>query len=510
MSPARPLLFVTVGTDPHPFDRLVGWVDRWLADHDDVDAMIQHSASRPPTRGKAVAFLPPDEMQEFVDRATVVICHAGTIVSECRRLGVVPVVVPRLRRMGEAVDDHQISFARRFAAQGIVVCCETESELRRELTFRITEGGSRRQTNSPNDVFQQPPGVERAARALERLVAVPRRRQSWVGTRSQVDAESGARVLFIGGAGRSGSTLFERMLGEIPGVQAAGELAHIWQRGVVNDERCSCGARFSRCEFWNAVGSAAFGGWRGADVDRMLSLRRRLDRTRTVSRLAGASLSPRLAAAVQDYDDGYLRLYRAIARIAGASVVVDSSKLASLAFSLDWAARIDLRVVHMIRDSRAVAYSCSQLVPRPEVTGSQAFMPRYRPPKAALLWDTSNALFDLLAARGAPTTVAHYERLARDPAGVLARVTRFAGIEVAPGALSFVEHGQATLSSGHSVAGNPMRFLVGDIPIEEDIRWRSAMPIQARRTVTALTYPMLRRYGYVGADTSRCDGENEI
>jgi UDP-N-acetylglucosamine transferase subunit ALG13 len=492
-TPDRPFVLVTTGTDSHPFGRVVRWVDRWVAEHPGVDAVVQHGTAEPPVHATAVPYLPPDELQRLVAGASIVVCHSGTIVSECRRLGVVPVVVPRRRQLGEAVDDHQLRFARRLAQDGGVVCCETEEELRRALSRSLTDEVRHRPSRF---TAEPPPGVERAARALDQLLPSSHRVP---GAHGDVGRAAGgaSRVLFVGGAGRSGTTLLERMLGELPGVQAAGELTHLWQRGVVDDERCSCGAPFSRCAFWQAVGTDAFGGWDGPDVDRLISVRRRVDRTRQISRLAGRSLPPRLAGLVQEYDDGYLRLHDAIRRVSGTQVVVDSSKRASLAFCLNWSDRVDLRVVHMIRDSRAVAHSCSRLVPRPEVTdGGPAFMPRHGALHSALLWNSSNALFALLAARGVPTTVVRYEDLVREPAAVIAHVAAFADVELPASGLSFLGRGRAVLGRGHSVAGNPMRFQAGPVPIREDLSWRSAMPVSARRTVGALTCPAMSRYGY--------------
>ena len=67
-------------------------------------------------------------------------------------------------------------------------------------------------------------------------------------------------VGYLGGLGRSGTTLLARLLGELRGVCSVGEICHLWERGVRDDERCGCGEQFHDCEFWAAVGKTAFGG----------------------------------------------------------------------------------------------------------------------------------------------------------------------------------------------------------------------------------------------------------
>jgi UDP-N-acetylglucosamine transferase subunit ALG13 len=62
-------------------------------------------------------------MQEFILAADAVVCHAGvgtimTVLESGRR----PVVIPRLRRYGEHVDDHQQQLATELESSGIVVC----------------------------------------------------------------------------------------------------------------------------------------------------------------------------------------------------------------------------------------------------------------------------------------------------------------------------------------------------------------------------------------------------
>jgi len=59
----------------------------------------------------------------------VVSCGPGAVM-ECRRAGRIPVVVPRHRSSGEAVDDHQSAFARHLSRQGLAVTAVDEPRLR--------------------------------------------------------------------------------------------------------------------------------------------------------------------------------------------------------------------------------------------------------------------------------------------------------------------------------------------------------------------------------------------
>jgi hypothetical protein len=298
-----------------------------------------------------------------------------------------------------------------------------------------------------------------------------------------------ARVLFLGGLGRSGTTLVERLLGELPAVRALGEVVHLWQRDIRNDERCGCGARFSACTFWKRVGEQAFGGWHRVDVQRVHALRDAVERTRHIPRLA------RPSAEVLEYAGYYTRVYRAAAEVSGAGVVVDSSKHSALAHVLRWADDIDLRVVHVVRDARGVAYSWTKTVTRPETDGADE-MTRYSPGRSALLWNAHNAAFDLLARRGVPVHRVRYEQFLADPRAALRELASYAGIPVGDDDLGFLGDGHADLRVGHSAAGNPMRFTVGRLPLRRDDAWTVALPRGQRRLVGAVCAPMLRAYGY--------------
>ena len=310
------------------------------------------------------------------------------------------------------------------------------------------------------------------------------------------------RVIYIGGLGRSGTTLLERILGELPGVCALGEVVHLWQRDLVDDERCACGAAFSACAFWGAVGDAAFGGWSTVDTTRVRELRATIERTRHIPRLAARRLPAPHAGLVTEYAGYYTRVYAAAAAVRDASLggaagsrastVVDSSKHSALAFCLRWAPEVDLRVVQLVRDSRGVAYSWTKTVRRPESDGQE--MTRYTPGRCALLWNAHNAAFGLLRRRGTPVLRLRYEELLADPAAAIRTVAHFADLD--PGPLDFLRPGTVRLGTCHSAAGNPMRFATGEVPLRPDNAWRTALPAGQRRLVGALTSPLLTAYGY--------------
>jgi Sulfotransferase family len=301
-----------------------------------------------------------------------------------------------------------------------------------------------------------------------------------------------ARVLYLGGLGRSGTTLVERLLGELPGVCALGEVVHLWQRDVRDDERCGCGARFSGCTFWKRVGERAFGGWANVDVARVHALRDAVERTRHIPRLAAAHRAP---AEVREYAGFYAAVYAAAAEVAGAHVVVDSSKHSSLAHVLRWADDIDLRVVHVVRDPRGVAYSWTKTVTRPETDGIDE-MTRYSPGRSAMLWNAHNAAFGLLGRRGVAVRRVRYEQFIADPRAALRELATYAQIPVSESDLRFLGESHADLSVGHSAAGNPMRFTVGRLPLRRDDAWIRALPSGQRRLVGTVCAPMLRAYGY--------------
>lgn len=297
-------------------------------------------------------------------------------------------------------------------------------------------------------------------------------------------------MLYIAGLGRSGSTLLDRLLGEVPGHVSTGELVNIWSHGVIEDRPCSCGRSFSECSFWREVKRQApgvLGHDMAAEIQRF---HERELRSRLIPRLLIQSgRQSLLAEAPRGYFDELEQLYHSISAAADGAVVVDSSKHPSYLYLISSIASISLTVLHLTRDPRAVAYSWQRIRVEPGHP-QREYMHTFQPWETAFLWDLWNVATERLSRQGAACRQRlRYEDLVSAPRQCV-------------GALSNPEPSmsratpQTRHQSGHSLSGNPMRFEQGPIRVQDDDEWSRLMTGRQQLLVTALTSPFLRRFGY--------------
>ncbi|MBO4205314.1 sulfotransferase [Micromonospora echinofusca] len=304
-------------------------------------------------------------------------------------------------------------------------------------------------------------------------------------------------VLYVCGMPRSGSTLLDLMLGQFVGHCDVGELFYLWQSGVERNFRCACGAHFDQCPFWAEVGQRAYGGWSSLDVADIRALQRRVDATARLPLILNPSMSAGFRRDLASYTDLLTRLYRAIADVSGARVVVDSTKRPSLAYILAQAPEIDLRMVHVLRDPRGVAYSWSQVVELPEGTSTKGRMNQRSARLTARRWVTVNTMISALARRGVPRVVVRYEDLVRDPRAELGRIAALtADVTGTVDPLDFLHGNEFTQAGSHAVAGGRIRMRSGPITLSLDEKWRREYAPARQRMVAALTWPLRTRYDY--------------
>jgi hypothetical protein len=283
-----------------------------------------------------------------------------------------------------------------------------------------------------------------------------------------------------------------------------GELIDVFRRTISRGERCGCGLLFTDCSFWAAVGERAYGGWSNQLLAEVSRLQSRAARQRHLPRLVAISMAGRcFRAAVDSYGARYACLYRAIAAEAGSPTVVDASKWPVQALAL-WRAGLDVRVIHLVRDVRGVAYSLSRRqVTRPQAAKGTEFMSRNSAFGATAQWVACQSEAELLFRCGVTVSRMRYEDFIREPRRAVQGALSELGMCVAAPQLAHIGEGQVELSPSHGLSGNPTRFRAGMIRLVADEAWREGMPRRDRLAVTAVGMPLLWRYRSNAANSER-------
>jgi len=273
-------------------------------------------------------------------------------------------------------------------------------------------------------------------------------------------------VLYIGGAPRSGSTILSRLLAERQGGIAAGELNEIWKDGFLENRPCSCGKPFRACPFWAKVVHRAFGSPDRVNARQLATWTERVSANMWQSTPVPGDIVSVLT-----------RLYRTLGRT---GQVIDSSKSAGYARVLEQLPGLGVRIVHLVRDSRAVVFSWSR----------RTILPRLGVLQACVQWNAYNLPWTFRALAGSASLMRlRYEDFTADPDAAVARILAWCS----PGRRQPASRVQAP----HILSGNPVRSGRGRIRIVEEVAWRKSLRANERRLATALTWPLLAQYGYL-------------
>ncbi len=322
------------------------------------------------------------------------------------------------------------------------------------------------------------------------------------------------QLAYLLAASHSGSTLLAMLLGAQADACTTGELkaTHL---GDTDSYRCSCLQPIRDCDFWKQVSVAmASRGYPWFEItragtntfeiespyaQRLLAPLYRGGLLETIRDLA-LSFSARWCARLADSNRRNLALIDSLLEVTGAKVVIDSSKIALRLKYLLKIPGLDLRVIRVIRDGRAVSLTytdewnfADSSDPRLRSGGSGT---RHLPPRSSLAeaaneWKRSNESCDALIARLPMTqwTEIRYENLCADPEGSLKHLASFLELDPDQVHLDFRAQPQ-------HVIGNGMRMDTTSA-IRLDERWRSHLSNDDLRVFDKIAGNLNRSYGYV-------------
>ena len=305
---------------------------------------------------------------------------------------------------------------------------------------------------------------------------------------------SPVKVLYVAGLGRSGSTILANTLGQVEGFFSGGELNFIWKHALIENRLCGCGRPSRECPFWGPVFDGEFGGQSEDLAREMMRLQYSGARTRHIPLMLTDGGREKIRARLGKFLDNTGRLYKAIRSVSGSRVVVDTSKEPAYGYALGMVPGIDLRVLHLVRDPRAAAYSWAKKKPQPD-SADREFMHQKTPAQSAVLWDAWNAAIEALW-RESPEKYLRlrYEDFIADPRASFEAMLKLVGEEGAE--LPLVGEREVKLGISHTVSGNPNRFDTGAVELKQDQAWTEKMSPRDQKLVTALTVPLLKRYHY--------------
>lgn len=150
------MIFVTVGTHEQPFNRLVEYMDRWAADHDEPVVMQTGFSTYEPGHCEWKKLYPYSQMVDYVAQARIVITHGGpSSFIMPLQIGKIPVVVPRKKQFNEHVNDHQVEFCNQVAnRQGNIIVVDDVETLGDVIRrFEQTVEGMNKELGSNNRRF---------------------------------------------------------------------------------------------------------------------------------------------------------------------------------------------------------------------------------------------------------------------------------------------------------------------------------------------------------------------
>ena len=292
----------------------------------------------------------------------------------------------------------------------------------------------------------------------------------------------------------TGSTLLGLLLDRHPECASIGAATGLIKKTDLVTYACSCGALFRECEFWRQIEArtAALGHPVSVFRTNFWNTQLRLSHNRAINALLVRSLGSDRVNAVRDAlvdRVGPVRraieqagwntwsLATAVLERTGKRVFVDTARDHQRPKYLVRHPRLDVKVIHLVRDARGNSASIMKHAGLDAATAARqwthynreaARVRRYLPPESWMML--------------------HYEELCADPGATLDRISAFLGV------------GPATLNlnprdGNRHVIGNPMRLKALN-EIREDLSWQTRLSPGELEVITRITGPVSRTLGF--------------
>lgn len=248
------------------------------------------------------------------------------------------------------------------------------------------------------------------------------------------------KLTFILGSSRSGSSLFENFLSKWTGQSALGELRWFYERGVINNEKCTCGKWFLDCEYWSEIyNDISLQEFR--DINK---LRQYFDNPINIIPFYFGLLKSKKWKLNWNIYSSFLKiLYSKILKRSEYGII-DNSKSPFYLIILKNSLKVDIEVVYFTRSVFGVVHSYSKFKKRTESRNPNEFMRRKNFFHAAIYWLLIDwvCFFLILKNQNIKSHIITYEKFCLKPEIILSKFKY-----------------RNSVKKSHSISGNPNRIL---------------------------------------------------
>ena len=297
------------------------------------------------------------------------------------------------------------------------------------------------------------------------------------------------KIVYLTGFWYSGATILGRSLRTSDQVIYVGEIRDFWVKGIRNDEKCSCGEKFSSCSFWQAVKNEYINSFPSENIETITRELERFERWTNYFKLK-KYLKNKDDKSYRLFLENYLKhtekLYEIISKVSGRNIIVDSSRLAVRLQALSLSDRLDLYPIYVIRDPRGVVNSLFKKEIRDY--GKR----RNNSLKHVLKWVVKNFL-TLNAMKNIKVSkkiYLGYTYFTKNSVNVLEFLEKILNCKVD----YVIKDGKVSLNlkPGHVFTGNRSRFDSGKVTISEDEKWRKELNWPYKVLISVATVPLFK------------------
>lgn len=297
------------------------------------------------------------------------------------------------------------------------------------------------------------------------------------------------RVLYIAGAGRSGSTFLSLMLSQHGQTQNIGQIRDL-PNAHAEAAPCSCGETVPDCAYWAPV-VAALTARHGPQA--LATLRQGMQSFAKAAsediRWQNSTVRAALLHQHADFLTLFGDLYAAASEQAVDRMLIDSSKSVDLCLALSLLPQVELKILNLVRDPRAVAVSWAKVLKRPKVLRGRTRNWAGRQRRLAILRDHASADFMQL----------RYEDLTVDPQSWIGRIQDWAGLE--RDLSLFTGPNTADISWQRAHLFPPANATVlkerrEDIEVKPASSWKRPENAELHAMAEELTFPFAETLGY--------------